>query len=178
MIDYFFSLQIWDTAGQERYHALRTPFYRGSDICMLCYAIDDEPSFKALSAWRDQFIKYADIKSVDNFPFIVVGSKSDVPGTSRRVLKEDANSWCQLNNIPNLIETSAKNSSNVHEAFVIAVKQWKRYEGQNERETREHGLTVDYNTRVTLPESSSSCCGKSGSNNRSRLSNSNSDNNL
>lgn len=142
---------------------------------MLCYSIDDETSFKALTSWRDQFIKYADVKTIENFPFIVVGSKSDIPPTSRRVLKEDTQSWCEANNIGNWIETSAKHSSNVHEAFVMAVKQWQRCEGQNDREMRERGLTVDFNTRVTLPETSNSCCGGT---NGIRLPNSNSDNNL
>lgn len=67
-------LQIWDTAGQERFRALRTPFYRGSDICLLSYAIDDRDSFKGLIQWREEFLKYADVKA-DHFPFIVVGNK-------------------------------------------------------------------------------------------------------
>lgn len=54
--------------------ALRTPFYRGSDICLLAYAIDDLASFKGLAQWREEFIKYADISS-SQFPFIVVGNK-------------------------------------------------------------------------------------------------------
>lgn len=68
------SFQIWDTAGQERFRALRTPFYRGSDICILSYAVDDRDSFKGLKNWREEFLKYADIKN-DYFPFIVVGNK-------------------------------------------------------------------------------------------------------
>lgn len=54
--------------------ALRTPFYRGSDICLLTYAINDRSSFKALKQWREEFLKYADIDG-EHFPFIVVGNK-------------------------------------------------------------------------------------------------------
>lgn len=54
--------------------ALRTPFYRGSDICLLTYAINDRNSFKALKQWREEFLKYADIEG-EHFPFIVVGNK-------------------------------------------------------------------------------------------------------
>lgn len=64
----------WDTAGQERFKALRTPFYRGSDICLLTYAVNDRDSFRGLKHWREEFIKYADVDG-SSFPFIVVGNK-------------------------------------------------------------------------------------------------------
>ncbi|XP_050508193.1 ras-related protein Rab-9B isoform X2 [Diabrotica virgifera virgifera] len=70
-----YTLQIWDTAGQERFKTLRTPFYRGSDICMLTYAIDDKSSFKNIQMWRNEFLHYADIRENAQFPFIVVGNK-------------------------------------------------------------------------------------------------------
>lgn len=67
----------WDTAGQERFKALRTPFYRGSDICLLTYAVNDRDSFRGLKHWREEFIKYADVDG-DSFPFIVVGNKVSI----------------------------------------------------------------------------------------------------
>lgn len=66
-------LQIWDTAGQERFKSLRTPFYRGSDMCLLTFALDDHKSFENLETWRKEFIYYADVKA--DFPFMVVGNK-------------------------------------------------------------------------------------------------------
>lgn len=68
------TFQIWDTAGQERFKALRTPFYRGSDICLLAYAVDDRMSFRGLMRWHEEFLKYADVGD-SRFPFIVVGNK-------------------------------------------------------------------------------------------------------
>lgn len=68
-------LKIWDTAGQERFKTLRTPFYRGSDICLLTYAVDDRISFRNLTMWRNEFVYYADVKENSHFPFIVVGNK-------------------------------------------------------------------------------------------------------
>lgn len=70
-----YTLQIWDTAGQERFKTLRTPFYRGSDICMLTYAIDDKHSFRNLQMWKNEFLYYADVKENVQFPFIVIGNK-------------------------------------------------------------------------------------------------------
>lgn len=73
-----YTLQIWDTAGQERFKTLRTPFYRGSDICLLTYAIDDRTSFRNLALWRSEFLYYADVQEGSLFPFIVVGNKVSI----------------------------------------------------------------------------------------------------
>lgn len=70
----FFSFSHYESAGQERFRALRTPFYRGSDICLLSYAVNDRDSFRGLKQWRQEFLKYADVDH-EHFPFIVVGNK-------------------------------------------------------------------------------------------------------
>ncbi|XP_050303132.1 ras-related protein Rab-9A isoform X2 [Anthonomus grandis grandis] len=129
-----YTLQIWDTAGQERFKTLRTPFYRGSDICMLTYAIDDKTSFRNLEVWRKEFSYYADLKESSQIPFIVVGNKSDVPVEEREVsqLEMDGNGNGNENGITSCIETSAKNASNVQEAFKLAVKHWQRFHNANQ----------------------------------------------
>lgn len=66
--------QIWDTAGQERFRTLRTPFYRGTDICLLTFAVDDIQSFRNVDSWKNEFIKYSRTTDI-NFPFIVVATK-------------------------------------------------------------------------------------------------------
>lgn len=73
-MDIAIGFRCWDTAGQERFKALRTPFYRGSDICLLTYAVNDRDSFRGLKHWREEFIKYAGVDG-SSFPFIVVGNK-------------------------------------------------------------------------------------------------------
>lgn len=73
-----FTLQIWDTAGQERFKTLRTPFYRGSDICLLTYAVNDSESFQNLSLWKSEFLHYADVQEETSFPFLIVGNKVGV----------------------------------------------------------------------------------------------------
>ncbi|XP_046399761.1 ras-related protein Rab-9A-like [Ischnura elegans] len=76
-----YTLQIWDTAGQERFKSLRTPFYRGSDICLLTFALDDRASFEHLPLWRSEFLHYADVQDDPPnraFPFLVVGNKADL----------------------------------------------------------------------------------------------------
>jgi len=114
-----YTLQIWDTAGQERFRSLRTPFYRGSDVCLLTFALDDIQSFKNLPMWKKEFLYYADIKDPQNFPFVVLGNKMDVE--NKAVSKEEIESWCKTNGDLPYEETSAKEALNVTQGFEAAV---------------------------------------------------------
>ncbi|XP_033227348.1 ras-related protein Rab-9A-like [Belonocnema kinseyi] len=128
-----YTLQIWDTAGQERFRTLRTPFYRGSDICLLTYAVNDKNTFNNLSSWKSEFLLYADIQQESSFPFVVIGNKVDVAEPEKQVSTEEAESWCAENgNLP-FVETSAKTAKNVEEAFGSAVAAWIKLEAKMER---------------------------------------------
>nr|XP_032515296.1 ras-related protein Rab-9B isoform X2 [Danaus plexippus plexippus] len=120
-----YTLQIWDTAGQERFKSLRTPFYRGTDICILAYAIDDRSSFNNIKTWLNEFLNYAGVKNgIEKFPFIVVGNKSDVSSKDREVPYEQLKQWCEENKISTYLETSAKTDNNVLEAFSLSVQRY------------------------------------------------------
>lgn len=116
-----YTLQIWDTAGQERFKSLRTPFYRGTDCCLLTFALDDAQSFQNIAMWKKEFLYYADVKDPDEFPFVVLGNKSDL-GTERKVNAEEAQQWCGLNGRVPYFETSAKDAVNVDMAFAAAIR--------------------------------------------------------
>ena len=76
-------MQIWDTAGQEKYQSVQGVFYRGADGCVLVYDITNTESFQSLKKWKEEFLNAANISS-ENFPFIIVGNKSDLI-TERKV---------------------------------------------------------------------------------------------
>ncbi|XP_063074073.1 ras-related protein Rab-9A-like [Engraulis encrasicolus] len=114
------TLQIWDTAGQERFRSLRTPFYRGSDCCLLAFSVDDSQSFFNLTNWMKEFAYYADVREPDRFPFVILGNKVDVP--ERQVSPDEANRWCRDNGGHPYFETSAKDATNVTAAFEEAVR--------------------------------------------------------
>lgn len=116
-----YTLQIWDTAGQERFKSLRTPFYRGSDCCLLTFALDDLQSFQNISMWKKEFLYYADVKDPDNFPFVILGNKSDLV-EERKLSKDDARTWCNENGKLPYFETSAKDAVNVDSAFAAAIR--------------------------------------------------------
>ena len=137
-----YTLQIWDTAGQERFKSLRTPFYRGSDCCLLTYAIDDPQSFQNIAMWKTEFLYYADVKDPENFPFVVLGNKSDLV-SERKVLEEEAATWCEQNGgLPNF-ETSAKDAVNVDRAFVAAIRRVSALHHASTNNMKRHDYPVD-----------------------------------
>lgn len=137
-----YTLQLWDTAGQERFRTLRTPFYRGSDICVLTFSVDDPQSFKALETWRKEFFYYSEVEEHETFPFIIVGNKCDLTGEERLVSTETARSWCREHNDIVYVETSAKSNINITSAFQAAVRQWLALETHRDRRNRDFGDSI------------------------------------
>eukprot|EP00009_Paramoeba_aestuarina_P001683 CAMPEP_0201520964 /NCGR_PEP_ID=MMETSP0161_2-20130828/13544_1 /ASSEMBLY_ACC=CAM_ASM_000251 /TAXON_ID=180227 /ORGANISM="Neoparamoeba aestuarina, Strain SoJaBio B1-5/56/2" /LENGTH=201 /DNA_ID=CAMNT_0047919499 /DNA_START=92 /DNA_END=697 /DNA_ORIENTATION=- len=78
-IDVKFSL--WDTAGQEGYARIRTLSYPKTDIFLLCFSVDNQPS---LANVRDRWIK--EIRHhCPNAPLILVGTKIDLRDDEAKV---------------------------------------------------------------------------------------------
>lgn len=148
-----FTMQIWDTAGQERFKSLRTPFYRGADCCLLTYSVDDTQSFRNLAMWKKEFLYYADVQNVEQFPFVVLGNKVDL--TDRReVAKDEAEVWCASNKIPYHYETSAKDAVNVDAAFYAAVKRVIEFENYLDNVRHSANDTIDLSKKAQR----SGCC--------------------
>lgn len=117
---------IWDTAGQERFKSLRTPFYRGTDCCLLTFDVNDAQSFESLPMWKQEFLHYADVRDPDRFPFVLLGNKVD---RGARVISEArAREWCAAHGNMPYYETSAKDNINVEQAFVRAAELLRRTE--------------------------------------------------
>jgi Ras-related protein Rab-7A len=115
------TLQIWDTAGQERFQSLGPGFYRGADACILVYDLTDNKTFESLESWMDEFLAHASPRNPDTFPFVAIGNKSDLV-QKRAVNASKAKNWCkQKNDMPHH-ETSAKEATNVEQAFHAVAK--------------------------------------------------------
>jgi len=105
-------LQIWDSAGQERFRNITSSYYRGAHGIIVVYDITDSASFDHVAMWLKEIEKFA----ADNVSTIVVGNKSDL-AEKRAVETERASDFCQRIGLP-FLETSAKSSTNVEEAFL------------------------------------------------------------
>lgn len=120
--DKLVTLQIWDTAGQERFQSLGVAFYRGADSCVLVHDITEAKSFDNLESWMDEFLVHANPTNQATFPFVVLGNKSDLGSSRRQVSQQKAKAWCASKGDIPYFETSAKEASNVEQAFHTIAK--------------------------------------------------------
>ncbi|KAG2623984.1 hypothetical protein PVAP13_3KG094700 [Panicum virgatum] len=116
-------LQIWDTAGQERFRTITSSYYRGAHGIIIVYDVTDMDSFNNIKQWLSEIDRYAN----DSVCKLLVGNKCDLVD-SKVVDTETAKAFADSLGIP-FIETSAKESINVEEAFLTMSSEIKkRYE--------------------------------------------------
>eukprot|EP00012_Vannella_robusta_P002365 CAMPEP_0206190732 /NCGR_PEP_ID=MMETSP0166-20121206/4916_1 /ASSEMBLY_ACC=CAM_ASM_000260 /TAXON_ID=95228 /ORGANISM="Vannella robusta, Strain DIVA3 518/3/11/1/6" /LENGTH=203 /DNA_ID=CAMNT_0053606849 /DNA_START=1415 /DNA_END=2026 /DNA_ORIENTATION=- len=105
-------LQIWDTAGQERFRTITSSYYRGAHGIIVVYDVTDQASFCNVKQWLQEIDRYA----CENVNKLLVGNKCDL--TTKKVVDYNtAKEFADGLGIP-FLETSAKNSTNVEDAFV------------------------------------------------------------
>ncbi|KAI9282546.1 small GTPase superfamily [Sporodiniella umbellata] len=111
------TMQIWDTAGQERFQSLGVAFYRGADCCVMVYDVNNATSFQSLEQWHDEFLTQASPRNSEQFPFVVLGNKVDLDEARRTVSLNRATDFCQAKGNLSHFETSAKEGTNIDQAF-------------------------------------------------------------
>jgi len=114
-------LQIWDTAGQERFRTITTAYYRGAMGILLVYDVSDEKSFNNIRNWMRNIEQHA-TESVNK---MLLGNKCDVPPEQRVVDKNRGQALADEFGMK-FLETSAKSSINVEEAFMTMAKEIKK----------------------------------------------------
>ncbi|KAK9763866.1 ras GTPase [Basidiobolus ranarum] len=118
-------LQIWDTAGQERFRTITSSYYRGAHGIIVVYDVTDQDTFTNVKQWLQEIDRYAS----EGVNKLLVGNKSDL--TSKKVVDYTAaEEFANTTNIP-FLETSAKDSTNVEQAFLTMAKQIKDRMGTN-----------------------------------------------
>ncbi|KAI0956633.1 GTP-binding protein of the rab [Taiwanofungus camphoratus] len=112
-------LQIWDTAGQERFRTIAAAYYRGAHGIVVVYDVTDNESFENVKGWLHEIERYAS----ETVKKLLIGNKSDL--VERKVVAYSAaKEFADGLSIP-FVETSAKTSTNVEEAFLTMSKQIK-----------------------------------------------------
>ena len=155
--DKLVTMQIWDTAGQERFQSLGMAFYRGADACVLVYSITNSKSFQNLRPWKDEFLLQASPRNPSQFPFMVIGNKCDKE-QDRTVSSSASKTWCEEQDEPCIFfECSAKNATNVEQAFNAIAKEAVK---QSKSGASEDEFTFDtkVNLNPTKAKKESGCC--------------------
>ncbi|XP_074605626.1 ras-related protein ORAB-1-like [Brevipalpus obovatus] len=104
-------LQIWDTAGQERFRTITSLYYRGAHGVIVVYDVTKLASINNVKRWLDEVDRHAS----ENVTKLLVGNKCDLH-SERAVDYSSAKDFAEQLGIP-FLETSAKNSTNVEQAF-------------------------------------------------------------
>lgn len=112
-------LQIWDTAGQERFRTITSSYYRGAHGIIVVYDVTDQESYNNVKQWLQEIERYA----CENVNKLLVGNKSDL--TTKKVVDyTTAKEFADSLGIP-FLETSAKNATNVEQAFLTMAAEIK-----------------------------------------------------
>merc|ERR1719361_1199851 len=116
-------LQIWDTAGQERFRTITSSYYRGAHGIIVVYDVTDQESFNNVKQWLQEIDRYA----CENVNKLLVGNKCDL--TNKKVVDyTSAKEYADQLGIP-FLETSAKDATNVEQAFMTMAAEIKKRVG-------------------------------------------------
>jgi len=142
-------LQIWDTAGQERFRTITSSYYRGAHGIIVVYDVTDMDSFNNVKQWLNEIDRYAN----ENVNKLLVGNKSDL--TSKKVVEYSvAKAFADEIGIP-FLETSAKNATNVEQAFMTMAGEIKNRMASQPTVAKPQGVALTQGKSVTQK---SSCC--------------------
>ena len=146
-------LQIWDTAGQERFRTITSSYYRGAHGIIVVYDVTDAESFNNVKQWLNEIDRYAN----ENVNKLLVGNKSDLTA-KRAVDYETAKAFADEIGIP-FLETSAKNATNVEQAFMTMAAEIKtRMASQPALNQGPKGATVRPGEGRPVGKANSQCC--------------------
>lgn len=108
-------LQIWDTAGLDRFRTITTAYYRGANGIIIVYDATNMESFSNVKKWLGHVKQHA----TDGVGKLLLGNKCDLEN-EKVVDYATAKEFADEMGIP-LLETSAKDTTNVELAFMTMV---------------------------------------------------------
>ncbi|XP_023273659.1 ras-related protein Rab-19-like [Seriola lalandi dorsalis] len=111
-------MQVWDTAGQERFRTITQSYYRSAHGAMIAYDITRRSTFDSVTHW----IKEVEQFGATNIVLVLIGNKCDLE-PERQVLFEEACNLAKERGVLAALETSAKESQNVDEAFMMTARE-------------------------------------------------------
>ncbi|KAE8724791.1 Ras-related protein RABD1 [Hibiscus syriacus] len=139
----------WDTAGQERFRTITSSYYRGAHGIIIVYDVTETESFNNVKQWLNEIDRYAN----DSVCKLLVGNKCDLV-ENKVVDTQTAKAFADELGIP-FLETSAKDSINVEQAFLTMAGEIKKKMGSQPAANRSTGAVE----MKGQPIEKNNCCG-------------------
>jgi len=108
-----------DTAGQERFRTITTAYYRGAMGIMLVYDVTNDKSFENIKNW----IRNIEENASADVEKMLLGNKCEL--TEKRQVTKERGEQLAVEYGIKFMETSAKSSINVEEAFYTLARDIK-----------------------------------------------------
>jgi len=149
-------IQIWDTAGQEAFRSITRSYYKNSTCAFIVYDITSKKSFEDVIIWLKECkdMCYKDIL------ICLIGNKCDIE-ERRAVSYDEGKKFAEENNLL-FYETSAKDGTNISEAFADTAKNLveKIESGQITLNSAESGIKIGKFPNKEEPEKNKKkkCC--------------------
>jgi len=147
-------LQILDTPGQERFRTITSPpYYRDAHGIIVVYDVTDLESFSNVKHWLHEIDRYY----CDNVNKLLVGNKCDL--TAKKVVDyTTAKEFAEQLDMP-FLETSAKNATNVEQAFLTMAAEIKNRMGPSAQASNTAGgQTIGVGQTTPVGQNKSGCC--------------------
>ena len=148
-------MQIWDTAGHEAFQSITRSYYKGAVGALLVYDITRRETFSHLIKWLSEVKENAS----KDITIILIGNKNDLE-KGRQVSFEEGESFAKENNLL-FLETSAKTSKNIMEAFNLSALQILN-------NIQKSGDDDIINNKIKINKDNNNMNGKKGKNNKKK----------
>ncbi|KAJ1934604.1 ras GTPase, partial [Linderina macrospora] len=145
-------LQIWDTAGQERFRTITSSYYRGAHGIIVVYDVTDNETFGNVKQWLQEIDRYAS----EGVNKLLVGNKCDL-ADARQVDYTAAKEFADGLSI-SFLETSAKDATNVEQAFLTMAKQIKDRMGASNVQQQQQKKQVNLSQAQNVQQNNGGCC--------------------
>eukprot|EP00057_Strongylocentrotus_purpuratus_P010882 XP_011665356.1 PREDICTED: ras-related protein Rab-26-like [Strongylocentrotus purpuratus] len=142
--------EVDEMSHTSRFRSIPHAYFRKADGVLLLYDISCEKSFLNVQSWIASIREHD-----DNAVIMLTGNKEDLASPYREVPREAALKVARENNAL-FIETSAKNGTNVFEAFGRLARELQKKE--DDTSSRVYEMDVEEQNIAFAPKKKRRCC--------------------
>lgn len=121
---------------------MREQYIRDGDAFLIVYSLSSRPTLDAVKRFHEEILRVKG-RAASNIPILIIGNKSDLGPEDRKLSAKEGRALSDELGAAGFLETSAKNGSNVDEAFHDAVRSWVRISAENKRQEDERILAAE-----------------------------------